>query len=233
MSSVQNNKTAIEADVQGVVDEAVVSTVYGIFDQLVKMNPLQALFDDLTDRLATELYGQSILEFNLELSEEQKKALTQTIRTRGNETVRNYLQSLEKDKRTQNVYDFVKESTASIADSVLRSIGAVINRGAIINAIAVQANAKGDEFNEILLRASKGGGDITIPTRCVLLSTNCVSVIEDSCRMEMKAGQDDGEGEAEGGTDAAAEVKPGKKAGREKPARAAADKIDSAGKGKK
>jgi hypothetical protein len=239
MSSVQNNKTPIEVDVQGVVDEVVVNTVYGIFNELVNMNPLQSLFDDLTDRLATELYGQSIMEFNLELSEDQKKALTQVIRMRGNDTVKNYLQGLEKDKRTEEIYDLVKTNTATIADSVLRSVGQVINRGAVINAKAVMCNAKADDYNEILLRTDKGGGDITIPTYCVLISTNCIEVIKDSCRTEVEPDEEDGEGqdgtEAQDGdqeTAAAPEGKTGKSSGKGKPARAAADQVDSAGKGR-
>ncbi|GHV28124.1 hypothetical protein AGMMS4952_11060 [Spirochaetia bacterium] len=239
MSRVQNNKTPVEVDVQDTVDEVVVNTVYGIFNELVNMNPLQNLFDDLTDRLATELYGQSILEFNLELSEDQKKALTQVVRMRGNDTVKNYLQGLEKDKRATEIYALVKEKTAFIADSVLRSIGQVINRGAIINAIAVQANAKGEEYNEILLRTSKGGGDITIPTNCVLISTNCVSVIQKACRMEAIPDEEDGEGQdgtedqsGDDGADAAPEEKTGKSSGKGKTTRAAADKVESAGKGR-
>jgi hypothetical protein len=233
MSVLQNKKTPIEVDVQGVVDEVIANTVYEIFSALLDMDPVQNLFDDLTDRLATELLGQSILEFNLELSEDQRKALTQVVRARGNDTVNNYLLDLDKDKRTQDIYDFVKDHTASIADSVLRSIGAAINRGAIINATAVQANAKGEEYDEILLRKSKGGGDITIPTQCILMSTNCVSVIQDSCRTEAhpedEEAQDTGEqGDAEE-TAAAPEEKGGKKPKREK---AAADKPAKSRKGR-
>jgi hypothetical protein len=221
--SVQNKKTPIEVDVRSVIDEVIVNTVYGIFNELVRMNPLQTLFDDLTDRLATELYGQSIMEFNLELSDEQKKALTQAIRSRGNDTVNNYLQDLDKDKRTKDIYAFVKEHTATIADSVLRSIGQAINRGAIINATAVQANAKGEEHDEILLRKGKGGGDITIPTQCILMSTNCVSVIQDSCRAEPHPEVEEGREEME----------TGEQNGDAKEEKAAADKPAKRGKSKK
>jgi hypothetical protein len=31
------------------------------------------------------------------------------------------------------------------------------------------------------LRKTKASGDITIPTNCILISTNCVSVIKSSC----------------------------------------------------
>ncbi|MDR2048374.1 MAG: hypothetical protein LBP69_02875 [Treponema sp.] len=227
--SVQNKKTPIEVDVPSVVDEVIVNTVYEIFSALLDMAPVQNLFDDLTDRLATELMGQSILEFNLELSEDQRNALTQVIRARGNDTVNNYLLNLDKDKRTKDIYAFVKEHASAIADSVLRSIGQAINRGAIINATAVQANAKGEEYDEILLRKSKGGGDITIPTHCILMSTNCVSVIQESCKTEGhpedEEGEDqDGEGQGENGEEDTAvepEERSVKKARREK---AAADK---------
>jgi hypothetical protein len=81
----------------------------------------------------------------------------------------------------QNKKASVEPDVRVIADAVLSSIGREINRGAIINAIAVQANAKSDDYDEILLRKTKASGDITIPTHCILISTNCVSVIKSSC----------------------------------------------------
>jgi hypothetical protein len=73
---------------------------------------------------------------------------------------------------------------------VLASIGQEVNRGAIINAVAVQANAKNEDYNEILLRTGKNSGDVTIPINCVLISTNCVAVIKTSCGKEPEQGKD-------------------------------------------
>ncbi|GHV78570.1 hypothetical protein AGMMS49944_03610 [Spirochaetia bacterium] len=128
-----------------------------------------------------ELYGKSFMEYNLELTQDQKNALGACIQARGNETVRIYLANLKEDERSEKIYEIVKLKTARIADKVLKSIGAEVNRGAIINASAVQCNSKSPDHNEITLWSGKAGGDITIPTQCVLIATNCVEVIKKSC----------------------------------------------------
>jgi hypothetical protein len=190
--SVQNKKTSIE-DVQAVVDEVIVNTVFDIFDSVLRINPLQDLFKDLSEKLITELAVQSFMEYNLELTEDQRGALSRVVAAKGNETARTYLANLKKDERTQKVYDIVKEKTQNIADAVLSAIGQEINRGAIINAVAVQANAKSEDYDEIQLRKTKTSGDITIPTNCILISTNCVSVIKASCQRQTTEQKRNGE----------------------------------------
>jgi hypothetical protein len=179
--SVQNKKASVEPDVRVIVDEVIVNTVYDIFRRVMELNPVQDLFNDLSDQLTKELAARSFMEYNLELTEDQGKALSRCVSAKGHATVRTYLSKVKNDKRTQSIYDIVKEKTKGIADAVLSSIGQEINRGALINAAAVQANAKSEDYDEILLRKSKASGDITIPTNCILISTNCVSVIKASC----------------------------------------------------
>jgi hypothetical protein len=179
--SVQNKKASVEPDVRVIVDEVIVNTVYDIFKRVMELNPVHDLFDDLTDQLAKGLIAQSFMEYNLELTNDQRSALGRCVSAKGHAAVRTYLSNVEKDERTRRVYDIVKEKTGSIADAVLSSVGREINRGAVINAVAVQANAKSEDYDEILLRKTKTSGDITIPTHCVLISTNCVSVIKSSC----------------------------------------------------
>jgi hypothetical protein len=190
--NVQNKNASLE-DVQAVVDEVIVNTVFDIFDAVLRLNPLQDLFKDLAEKLIGELSAQSFMEYNLELTEDQRRALSRVVAARGNETAKIYLANLKKDERTQAVYDIVKKKTHSIADAVLSSIGQTVNRGAIINAIAVQANAKSEKVDEILLQKTKSSGDITIPTNCILISTNCVAVIKASCERQTTAEQRNGD----------------------------------------
>jgi hypothetical protein len=96
------------------------------------------------------------------------------------------LANINTDGRTKNIYALVREKTTAIADTVLSAIGQEINRGAIINAEAVQANSKNPKYDEILLRKTKSAGDITVPTSVVMISTNCVEVIKSSCQKEVK-----------------------------------------------
>jgi hypothetical protein len=209
--NVQNQKPAVE-EVQPVIDKKIVDTVFDIFEAVTRINNLDNCFEDLSNRLIGDLIANSFMEFNLELNEDQKECLRKAIRTRGNETVRDYLAKVNADERTKEVYGICRGKITGIVDAVLSGIAREINRGAIINAIAVQANAKSEEHDEILLRKTKSSGDITIPTNCLLISTNCVSVIKASCQEEM-------------GIPKKSDEPKQSKTGEKKPEKAAADKV--------
>jgi DNA-binding protein Fis len=159
-----------------------VETVHGIFESVIELNPLDDLFEDLANRLIDDLAANSLLEYNLELSDDQKEQLRKAVKDKGTDTVRNYQANLNGDERTKLVYGLVREKTTAIADSLLTSIGKEINRGAIINARAVQANSKNEKYDEILLRKTKTSGDITVPTSVIVISSNCVEIFKSSCQ---------------------------------------------------
>jgi hypothetical protein len=195
--SVQNQKPALD-DVRPVIDENIVNTVHEIFEEVTKLNALQDCFEDLANLLIEDLAANSLLDYNLELKDEQKEQLRRALQNKGNDTVRNYLANIDTNERSKAIYGICREKTTSIVDTVLASIGQEINRGAIINAIAVQANSKSEDYDEILLRKGKNSGDITIPTHCILISTNCVAMIKSSCQEEKIIEDEDGEtGEGE------------------------------------
>ena len=185
MSKVQNKVPVLE-DVQPVIDEVIVDTVQEIFQSVVRLNALDDIFEDLSARLIEDLKANSFMELNLELSDEQKEHLRKIIKSKGEEAVRNYLANLNNDERTKKAYGEVRNKTTTIADAVLSSIGREINRGAVINAQAVQANSKNKAYDEILLRKTKSAGDITVPTSVVIVSSNCVEIIKSSCQEEQK-----------------------------------------------
>ena len=198
-------------DIQPVIDDQIVETVHGIFESVVELNPLDDLFTDLANRLIDDLAANSLLDYNLELSDDQKEQLRKAVKDKGTETVRNYQANLNSDERTKLVYGLVREKTTAIADSLLSTIGQEINRGAIINARAVQANSKNEKYDEILLRKTKSSGDITVPTSVLLISSNCVEIFKASCQ-ENKDGD---ETQAESGDENSGEEKT-KKRGRKK-----------------
>jgi hypothetical protein len=194
MKVVQNHQPDI-ADIQPVIDNQIVETVHGIFESVIELNPLDDLFEDLANRLIEDLAANSLLDYNLELSDDQKEQLRKAVKDKGTETVRNYHANLNTDERTKLVYGLVREKTTEIADSLLSSIGQEINRGTIINCHAVQANSENEKYDEILLRKSKYSGDITVPTDCILLSSNCVELFKSSCQeaKEEDTGEEPGE----------------------------------------
>jgi hypothetical protein len=179
--TVQNEKTTLE-DVQSVIDENIVTTVHEIFSAVLNLNPLQDLFEDLAKRLIDDLAANSLLDYNIELKEDQKKQLTSACCNKGHKVVSMYLSSLNVDECTKEIYGVCREKTTEIVDAILSSIGREINRGVLINAQAVQFNAKNEKYDEILIRKTKHAGGITIPTNCLLISTNCVEAIKKSCQ---------------------------------------------------
>ncbi|WKA26367.1 hypothetical protein [Bradyrhizobium roseum] len=75
-----------------------------------------------------------------------------------------YIGSVKKDERTKNAVQIVETCMRRVVDEALAGIGQEINRGAIISATAVAANAKKEDVNSMELNYSKVAGNITIPT---------------------------------------------------------------------
>jgi hypothetical protein len=107
-TAVQNEATAIE-DVRPIIDEEIVNIVKEIFEAVSSLNILEDVFADLAERLITDLQANSILEFNLELSEDQRKQLLSVIETKGHETCQHYLANISADVRAKNIYALVRE----------------------------------------------------------------------------------------------------------------------------
>lgn len=192
---VQNQQPGFD-DIKPVIDGKIVDTVYEIFKAVTKLNSLDIIFDNLTVRLIDDLRANSFMDQQLELTAAQKEHLIRAVKTQGHETVRLYLASIKTDERTEVAYEVVREKTTAIIDTVLSSIGQEINRGAIINCYAVQANSKNENYDEILLRKSKTSGDIIIPMNGIFLSSNCVELIKASCQEEVPE-EPEWEGESE------------------------------------
>lgn len=179
-----NASTVVQNVAQNVVDSVVLDSVQSTFEKIVNLNHWGEVATAITNRLAEELKEQSFMTTDLELTEKQKEALGRGISVIVLEVVKNYKATLSDKEYTKDVYEIVKSTMRQIIESVLSDIGAEINRGAVINAIAVSADSKDKDFNKIELQYSKGAGDITIPTRGVFISTNCVEVIRNSIKVE-------------------------------------------------
>lgn len=107
------------------------------------------------------------------------------------------------ENRVQNavalkIDETVKENTQDILEAVIGWDSFSDLCEDISAAIAVAADTKSTDSNKIELRHSKSSGDITIPTRGIFLSTNCVEAIKNSIDA---AGEDEEEPEAENADD--------------------------------
>lgn len=174
----------VENRVQNVValkiDETVKENTQEILEAVIDWDSFSDICEDISAAIVSDMENNSFMSQDLSLTEKQKELLRQNINGIVANCEKVYKGKLETDKRTKELTELVKTRSKNSLERLLSSIGQEFNRGAIINAIAVAADTKSPDSNKIELRHSKSSGDITIPTRGIFLSTNCVEAIQRS-----------------------------------------------------
>lgn len=181
------NKVIIQNDiVESVVDNNVKETAQDIFKAVIDLDSFGNIAADITKCMIAELANESFMTVNLELTDKQKEVLTKATNTLVGNCVNAYVSNIKKDERTKKIVNIVEEKTKAILERTLHDIGQEVNRGCIINSVAVKADAKNDNYNTIELRHGKRSGDITVPTKGVFISTNCVELIKNSIKIDVE-----------------------------------------------
>lgn len=171
--------------IANVVREDVQEVTQEIFDEVIGLNYFRDIADDISNAAIGELANQSFMTINLELTEKQKEVLTGAMRNIVETVVKTYVGNIKNDDRTKEVVDIVQNNIRKIIEQTLCDIGQEINRGCVINSSAVKADAKNENYNTIELRHSKLSGDITVPTKGIFVSSNCVDLILNSVKVEV------------------------------------------------
>lgn len=188
------NTSAVQNIAVKTADAVVEELTRDTFERVVNLNYWESVAIAIANRLADELAEKSFMTEDLELTEKQRGALQEGLKTIVAEVVKNYKAQVSGEERAKDVYKIVRENMRGIINRVLSGIGAEINRGAAINAVAVSADSKGKDFNKIELQYFKDAGDITIPTKGIFISTNCIDTIRDSIKIdELEAQNERGE----------------------------------------
>lgn len=181
------DKVIIQNDiVESVVDNNVKEIAQEIFTEVINLDSFGDIASDITKSMIAELTKESFMSVDLELSAKQKEVLNVAVATLVNNCVNVYVSNIKKDKRTKHIVEIVEEKTKTIIERTLHDIGQEVNRGCIINSVAVKADAKNDNYNTIELRHGKRSGDITVPTKGIFISTNCVELIQNSIKIDIK-----------------------------------------------
>lgn len=167
----------IRKDVQEVTQE--------IFEKIIKLNYFRDIAKDISDACIGELANQSFMTIDLELTDRQKQVLTNAMCQMVETVVNTYIGNIRKDDRTKATVEIVEGNVKKIIEQTLCDIGQEINRGCCINSSAVKADAKNENYNTIELRHSKFSGDITVPTKGIFVSSNCVDLIINSVKIEV------------------------------------------------
>lgn len=162
------------------VDETTKLITQEILENVVDYDPLSDICADVTAAIISDMENESFMTQDLSLTEKQKELLREHIDTHVTQAKKIYKGKLETDKRTKELYELTKNALKGMLERLLSAIGQEFNRGAIIHAIAVAADTKNPDRNKIELNTSKIAGDITIPTRGVFMSTNCIEAMQKS-----------------------------------------------------
>lgn len=181
---ISNEPPTVSNNVEPTVNQTVKAATQRAFEEVIHLDPLYSIIDDTAALLTAELKNASFMTVDLELTEEQRVKLREFINRATSSARDKFIGTLEKDKRTKDTVRIVETAMREVVEEALSAIGQEINRGAVISATAVAANAKKEDVNSMELNYSKVAGDITIPTRGVFISTNCVQVIQDSCKVD-------------------------------------------------
>ena len=143
------------------------------------------IIDDIIKCIITDLKEKSFMTIDLELTEKQREALQSSFPIMIKKVKDDYVSNVQKDKRLKGTVDIIKENLKELIDEALAGIGQEVNRGAIISSTAVSADTKNKDHNKIELNHSKLSGDITIPTKGIFISTNCIDVINNTIEEEV------------------------------------------------
>ena len=162
------------------IDETVKENTQEILEAVIGWDSFSDICEDIAAAIVSDMENNSFMSQDLSLTEKQKELLRQNINGIVANCEKVYKGKLETDKRTKELTELVKTRSKNSLERLLSAIGQEFNRSAIINAIAVAADTKSPDSNKIELRHSKSSGDITIPTRGIFLSTNCVEAIQRS-----------------------------------------------------
>ena len=172
--------------IDGVVDADVQETTQDMFKAIIRLDQYEKLSKDIAASMIAELANASFMTVDLELSDKQKEVLNGAVNRLVEHCVGKFVSNIKKDERTVEIANIVIEKCKSLIERTLHDIGQEVNRGCIINSVAVKADAKNDNYNTIELRHGKRSGDITVPTKGIFISTNCVELIKDSIAVNIE-----------------------------------------------
>lgn len=194
MTKIQNKNANVEnlTLVESVKNKVVQDKTQEIFDDLMKLENINNLTEIIFEDIVWEFENYSFMTEQLELSENQKEKFMGFIQVVVQRAKNKYLAKIKENERTKEIAESVSLNLVLILEELLSQIGQEVNRGALINCVAVAADTKNERYNKIELQATKSAGDITMPSKCLLISTNCFDIIKNSIVIE-KIDQETGE----------------------------------------
>lgn len=153
MSKIQNKKPEVETMVDYVKNQVVSDATQEIFNALIGLENIENLSDNISTEIVADLMHASFMTEQLELTEQQKERLAPLMHGLVERSKNTYLAKIKKDERTKDVAIIVFQKLTEIVEQLLSSIALEVNRGALINCVAVAADTKSEKYNKIELNA--------------------------------------------------------------------------------
>jgi hypothetical protein len=179
--TIQNEPTQLEkvlVSAEGL--EVCQRVAENIFRRVMNWHPLDEAAKIAGDSLANKMRDATFFSDNYELTLKQKEYIQGIITSEMQLAAEQAIRKMKdyKEESEEHTETTVIEEMTKIPEMTMRAIGQNVNRGALLAMTAVQAKSTNDERDEIVMWKSKTTGDITIPTRGVFISTNCVEKIK-------------------------------------------------------
>lgn len=182
--TVGNKPAAVQNQTVGkIINKTAQKSTVKVLERMVKLETVHHIAEDLAEALMLELRNASFMTEQLELTDKQKEKLGEIIKQQTFKARDKYLANLKRDERLKDVRELTIDAMSGVIVEALNAIGQEVNRGALLHCKAVSADVKGKAYR-IELRHFHDG-DITVPTKGIFISTNCVQLIMDSCGEEL------------------------------------------------
>jgi len=176
---VQNEATPLESSIPE-ADGVCREIAYDVFRRVMDWHPLRQAAEIAGALVCSEIELSNFFDEQYSFTERQAEWMKNNIAavlTKAADVAVNKVKNFEKEHE-EFVGRVVIQEMTKISEKTMQEIGKSINRGALLAMQAVQATAKNEDRDEVLMWKSKHTGDITIPTRGVFISTNCVERIK-------------------------------------------------------
>jgi len=176
---VQNKATPIESIVPE-ADSVCRDVAERVFEKVMNWHPLEKAADIAAGLIIKEMENADFFEEKYSLTERQANFIRDRIKATmfdGGRAAVAEIKDFDK-KHEDYVGSVVIRELITIPEKTMQEIGKSINRGALLAMTVLEASATNEDYDKIVMRKSKDTGDITIPTRGVFISTNCIERIK-------------------------------------------------------
>jgi hypothetical protein len=182
---VQNEATPIDDNgVDAMNDECVDvcrQIAENVFHRVMGWHPLNVAAKLAGAMLVAKMESSDFFEEKYALTERQSdyiKANITAIMVEAADTAVAQVKNFEKEA-ADFIGRVVIQEMVKISEKTMSAIGQTVNRGALLAMTVVQAKATNEERDELTMWKSKHAGDVTVPTRGVFISTNCIEKIKE------------------------------------------------------